>query len=116
MKKIASVFLVSALLMGCMSGKQRYKLHMAEIKATANQQRTYNPITLKGKVKITADDGMVVTVPMEQLTFKEIPNDFKTGADLAKWLGAMGLTGYAIHSASGDNTTNNVTNSTEGVQ
>lgn len=88
---------------GChMTGKQRYKLEMAAIKAQAEQERTYQPIVFKGVVTIQASDGVVVNVPLEQLRLKEIPNDFKTGADLTKWLGAMGLTGYAIHSAAGD--------------
>ncbi|MFA6779787.1 MAG: hypothetical protein WCU80_08425 [Paludibacteraceae bacterium] len=98
-----------------MSGKQRYRLHREKIRATAKQQRTYSPIEFKGLTTITAQDGVTVTVPMEQLKFKDIPDDFKTGADLAKWLGAMGLAGYAIHSAAGDTASVTNNNSTGGT-
>lgn len=111
--KILSMCLVGLLLCSCaMSSKQRYRLEKRMISAQAEQERTYQPIAFKGVVTLTASDGIVINVPMEQLRFKNIPDDFKTGADLVKWLGAMGLTGYAIHSATGD--TNSVVNSAGG--
>lgn len=111
--KTAIAIILSLLSAGCaMSGKQRYRLHKRELAAQANQQRVYQPIEFKGVVKIEASDGIVIQVPMEQLRLKDVPNDFKTGADLLKWAGAMGLTGYAIHSATGDtsSSSSNVTN------
>lgn len=118
--RIVAVFIAAACLTGCitgcMSGKQRYRLHKRELAAQANQQRTYKPIEFKGLVKIEASDGIVINVPMEQLRLKDIPNDFKTGTDLLKWAGGMGLTGYAIHSATGDTsstTTNNQASESE---
>jgi hypothetical protein len=102
-------------LTGCMSGKQRYKLHRRELDAQAKQARTYKPIEFKGIVRIEASDGIVINVPMEQLRLKDIPNDFKTGTDLLKWAGVMGLTGYAIKSATGDTSSSSVTNNNAGA-
>lgn len=104
--------LLSMSLLGCvgMSGKERSKREKQLIKATAKQARTYQPIVFKGVTTITAADGIVINVPLEQLRFKEIPNDFKTGADLVKWLSAAGLTGYAIHSVAGDSSVINNNN------
>lgn len=92
MKKLTfTVFLVMVLFTtSCMSGKQRYRLQDALIKAQSSQSRTYSPLVMHGKVTIQASEGMTVMVPLEQTEFTPIPNDYETTIDFAKFFTGVG--------------------------
>ena len=90
MKVIITILMVSVLLTSCMSGKQRFLLYKDMIKVEAAQARTYQPLVTKGKTTIIAEDGIAIVVPLEQTKFSEIPNDFETATDLAKFVTGVG--------------------------
>lgn len=87
---IITLICVMMLCTSCMSGKQRYRLHSEMIKAEAAQARTYQPLVTKGKTTIVAEDGIAIVVPLEQTKFAEIPNDFETATDFAKFATGVG--------------------------
>lgn len=89
--KTTSVLLVLLLLCSsCMSGKQRYRLYSERMKLEAGQARVYQPLVTKGKTTITADDGIAIMVPIEQLGLTSIPDDYSTTLDFAKFATGVG--------------------------
>lgn len=94
MKKILILLSMLIPFTACMSGKQRFKLQRDLIRAQAAQARTYTPLVMQGKTTISAENGITIVVPQEQLNFTPIPNDFETIADLTKF--GLGVGGAII--------------------
>jgi hypothetical protein len=113
MKKISVLLAMIVLLTSCMSGKQRYKLQDALIKAQAQQARTYSPLVMHGKVTIQASEGMTVMVPLEQTEFTPIPNDYETTIDFAKFFTGVGGAYLGVKELNKTRTTKTVNNYAE---